>query len=203
MAAICVAALLTSPHAVAHPHVWVTVACDLILDGERNIVGIAERWTFDEMFSSFAVNGLDRNRDGAYSRDELRELSATIARSASPQKFFTYVERDGASVGLKEAPDAWSEFKKDGALTFHIRIDFAEPVRLGPVPLRIEIYDRDLYADFRFAEADGVRFTPDAMGCAARVDKPEADGPGGFQSLEDALINGPITRLTNAILVTC
>lgn len=202
VAGICVALAVAQP-ASAHPHVWVTVRCDLILDDQRNLVGLVERWTYDDMFSAYAVTGLDRNGDGRYEREELRELTETVTRNAAGQDFFTEVEAAGAQVELRTAWDQSLEVSPTGSLTFQIRVEFVRPVRLGEKPVRIAVYDKDLYADFRFAKTDFARFHPQAAQCSARIDEPDTHALDGYTSLEDKLIRGPILPLTNAILVTC
>jgi ABC-type uncharacterized transport system substrate-binding protein len=44
--------------ASAHPHVWVTMKSSLVYAPDGSITGIRHAWTFDEMFSTFAVQGL-------------------------------------------------------------------------------------------------------------------------------------------------
>ena len=51
----------------AHPHVWATVHSEIILDANRQITGVRHAWTFDEMYSAMAVQGLDANGDGVFS----------------------------------------------------------------------------------------------------------------------------------------
>ena len=57
----------------AHPHVWVTVETEVVFDEHKAITGFRHKWTFDEAYSAFAVEGRDINKDGKYDREELRE----------------------------------------------------------------------------------------------------------------------------------
>ena len=47
------------------------------LGDSKEILGFRHKWTFDEMYTSFAVEGLDANGDGLYSEEELKPLAKT------------------------------------------------------------------------------------------------------------------------------
>ncbi len=44
--------------AAAHPHVWVTASSELIYAADGTITGVRHAWTFDEMFSTYALQGM-------------------------------------------------------------------------------------------------------------------------------------------------
>ena len=69
---LAVLALVISTPLAAHPHVWVSVETTLVYDNGR-ISGFQNSWTFDDAYTSMAIEGLDANGDGKYSRDELTE----------------------------------------------------------------------------------------------------------------------------------
>ena len=52
--AFAVLALLAS-EARAHPHVWVTVRSEIVYAPDGSATAVRHRWTFDEMFSTFAT----------------------------------------------------------------------------------------------------------------------------------------------------
>ena len=64
---------LSTP-AQAHPHVWITTQTTVLYDN-GTFVGLRHKWIFDELYSATAVEGLDKNGDGKYDRDELAELA--------------------------------------------------------------------------------------------------------------------------------
>ena len=69
------------PAVVAHPHVWATVRSEIVLDPNHKITGIRHAWTFDEFYTAMAVEGLDTNKDGVYSKEELQPLAKEMAFS--------------------------------------------------------------------------------------------------------------------------
>ena len=64
-----------APPADAHPHVWATVRSEILLGPNHQIIGIRHAWTFDEFYTAMAVEGLDTNKDGIYSKEELQPLA--------------------------------------------------------------------------------------------------------------------------------
>src|SRR5689334_18733285 len=72
LAATLVAGLIAP--AAAHPHVWITVETT-VLYANGAFTGLRHRWTFDEFYTAMAIEGLDKNNDGVYDREELAELA--------------------------------------------------------------------------------------------------------------------------------
>ena len=50
--------LASSIGASAHPHVWVVVKSEVLFGANGKITGIRHAWTFDDMYSAFATQGL-------------------------------------------------------------------------------------------------------------------------------------------------
>jgi ABC-type uncharacterized transport system substrate-binding protein len=52
---ISLALALGAGAAQAHPHVWVTAASELVFTTDGSITGVRHAWTFDDMFSAYAL----------------------------------------------------------------------------------------------------------------------------------------------------
>ena len=63
--------------------------------GTGQVIGIEHHWQFDEAYSAFAVQGLDTNKDGTISREELAALAKENTESLSEFDFFTKLKVDG------------------------------------------------------------------------------------------------------------
>ena len=72
---VALAALSTVAPALAHPHVWVTMRTELVYAPDGRITGIRHAWSFDDMFSTFAVQGLESKEKGKFTREELAPLA--------------------------------------------------------------------------------------------------------------------------------
>ena len=54
-----VLALFATTAVQAHPHVWVTMKSELLYAPDGTVTGVRHAWTFDDMFSTFATQGLE------------------------------------------------------------------------------------------------------------------------------------------------
>ncbi len=80
----CLAVALMSGAATslaAHPHVWATVRSEIVFGPDQKITGIRHAWTFDEFYTAMAVEGLDTDKDGTYSKEELAPLAKVNVES--------------------------------------------------------------------------------------------------------------------------
>ncbi len=61
--------------ASAHPHVWVTVHSEVMYGPDGVVNGIRHAWTFDDMFSAYAIQGIQHAKKGQFTREELSSLA--------------------------------------------------------------------------------------------------------------------------------
>lgn len=73
----------------AHPHVWIAVETTVLYDN-ATVTGLRQRWLFDEIYTSMAIQGLDANGDGVYDRSELAELTAVNVDGLKEFDYFTF-----------------------------------------------------------------------------------------------------------------
>ena len=88
----------------AHPHMWVTVETTVLYE-KGTFTGPRESWTFDDYYTAYAIEGLDKNHDGIYDREELSELAKVNIEAMKEVGYFTYPVLGGQEVKLKPAQD--------------------------------------------------------------------------------------------------
>jgi len=100
----CQAWLIASP-ALAHPHVWVTMREELVYAPDGALVAIRHAWTFDEMFSAYATQGIGAKTKGQFSREELQSLAKLNVESLKEDGYYTNAWTDGQKrTDLFESP---------------------------------------------------------------------------------------------------
>ena len=114
----------------AHPHVFVDARGVIEIDEAGRLAAIRHQWTFDEFFSAYAVEGLDANGDGTYSREELADLAEINVVSLEDFGFFTFAGPEGEAVRVGRPRDYWLDMA-DGLLTLNYTLPLAQPVPLG------------------------------------------------------------------------
>lgn len=154
IAGIVLALAIAAP-AHAHPHVWVTMHTDLVYAPDGSITGIRHAWSFDDMFSTFATQGLDSKEKGKFTREELAPLAKVNVESLKEFDYFTYAIADGKKTELTDpAPDYWLDYT-DQVLTLNFTLPFKKPVKAKE--LKIEIYDPTIFVDFSFEKTNPAK----------------------------------------------
>lgn len=190
--------------AQAHPHVWITATSELIYASDGSITGVRHAWTFDDMFSTYALQGIETKTKGVYSREELSSLAQTNVESLKEFGFFTFARADGKKEKFQEPVDYFLEYRDD-TLTLHFMLPLKTPVK--PKLLALEIFDPSYFIDFKFADKDPVRLVGVPGACQMKFQRPN-DGATDAQKLgEQTFLNGDNSNygamFANKITVEC
>jgi ABC-type uncharacterized transport system substrate-binding protein len=169
--------------ASAHPHVWVTVQSELVYAPDGALTGIRHAWTFDDMFSTFATQGLEQKTKGQFTREELAPLAEVNVTSLKEYDFFTNATAGGKKVEFNEpAAGYYLVFDpKETTLTLHFVLPLKTPLKA--TDLSIEVYDREYFVDFSLAEKDPVKLAGAPAQCKLTVGKPAEMGAALSQQL--------------------
>jgi ABC-type uncharacterized transport system substrate-binding protein len=170
IAAAAAGLMLFAGPASAHPHVWVTVETTVLYGPDQKASGIRHKWTFDELYSTFAVQGLDKKGDGKPTPDDLKELAKLNIESLKEFEYFTFPAVNGLRSALKEPIDYHLEHA-DGRLSLHFTLPLAEPVAAKD-QLAFSVQDPTWFIAFEFSkEKDkAVALGPGApKGCKAEL----------------------------------
>ncbi len=172
-AAVLAVTLCGAQQAAAHPHVWVTVETEVVFDAQKAVTGFRHKWTFDEFYSAFAVQGLDANNDGKYDAGELKELTEINVQSLKEFDYFTFPKLAGKLLDRLPPKDYRLEYN-DTKLTLYLTIPLKEPLPADKTrDLTLGIYDPTFYVDFALAEKDPVRLAGAPSGCAPSIREPD------------------------------
>ena len=188
----------------AHPHVWITAASELIYAPDGTITGVRHAWTFDEMFTTYALQGLETKTKGVYTCEQLAPLAQTNVESLKEFAFFTFARADGKKEKFLEPVDYFLDYK-DTALTLHFTLPLKNPVK--PKLLALEVFDPAFFIDFKFTDKDPIRLTGAPAACQMKFQRPN-DGTAGAQKLnEQNFANGENSNygmmFANKITVEC
>lgn len=94
--------------ALAHPHIWVTTRTTVLYENGA-IAGLRHAWTFDEYYTVMAIDGLDTNKDGVYSREELAELAKVNVEALKEFGYFTFPKLKGQDLAVGTPKDFFLE----------------------------------------------------------------------------------------------
>ena len=94
---------------------------------DGSMTGVRHAWTFDDMFTTYALQGLATKTKGVYTREELAPLAQTNVESLKEFNFFTFAKADGKKAKFVEPVDYFLEYN-DSALTLHFVLPLKAPV---------------------------------------------------------------------------
>jgi len=205
---LAVAALISllAVEAQAHPHVWVTMKSELVYGADGSATGVRHAWTFDDMFSTFATQGLESKEKGKFTREELAPLAQVNVESLKEFDYFTVARVNGKKAALNGPVDYYLEFT-DNLLTLHFTLPFKTPAKVQS--LDVEMYDPTWFVDFSFAEKEPVKLVGAPAECKISFARPgeAAASPKGqageafFNNLDPSSNYG--AQFANKIAVKC
>lgn len=191
--------------AAAHPHVWVAVEATVGYAGGY-ITGLKQRWQFDDMYTAMAIQGLDANGDGVYSREELQGLAKVNIDGIEQFDYFTHAKLEETALGFVRPTEYWLEYE-NGVLTLTFVLPLASPISSQTSGFTFSIYDPTYFIAFDLAKEAPVKLGAGAPpGCAPTVDAAPAQGADA-QTLADAfaaqLGGGAGSELAKTVRVEC
>jgi ABC-type uncharacterized transport system substrate-binding protein len=193
----------TAP-ASAHPHVWVTASSELLYAPDGTLTGVRHAWMFDDMFSTYALQGIEAKTKGVYTREELAPLAQTNVESLKEFAFFTFARVDGKKQRFVDPVDYYLEYK-DATLVLHFTLPFKTPFKARQ--LALEIYDPTYFVDFALQKTDPIHLVGAPASCSLAIQRP-SDGTATARMLnEDNFMSGENSNFgamfANKVTVDC
>ncbi|MEM8877148.1 MAG: DUF1007 family protein [Pseudomonadota bacterium] len=199
----------------SHPHVLVDARTVILFDEQGAISGLRHAWTFDLLFSTYAVEGLDADGDGVYSPSELDPLAEVNVTSLAEFDFFSFTYFIGGSERpppFTDPTDYHLERHDDGRLTLYFTLPYKTSFALEDAELEIDVFDPEYFVAFSMVETDPVALSnaPDACRFDLRLPR-ELDAatamtlsqvPAEIRNLPPELA-GLTQGLANTIILRC
>lgn len=148
-------ALSLAAQADAHPHVWIAMRSDVVLNDKGEVSGIAVEWTFDDGYAQVALDGLDTNGDGVYSQSELEPLTLENLKSLKDYNYFVVPRVDGKVVAIAD-PIEPGQIYSNGKLELHFTVPLSLPVDPHKVAFQYKVYDPEFFIAMDYVEQDPV-----------------------------------------------
>lgn len=174
--------------ACAHPHVWVAAREKVLFSPDGKIIGFRHVWTFDEMYSAFATEGL--GKDGKPpTKEELAPLAQTNVESLAEYKYFT-VAKSGPKIFQFGAPtdvELTADAKKIVTLSFTLPL--AEPAS-PKKPLTLMVYDPTYFVDFELEKDNPITLDGAPSGCSVNNLRPDPLNQDDAKKLSESFFTG-------------
>ena len=195
------------PRPAAHPHVWVTVKSQIAFTPDGKVAAVVHDWVFDEMYSSFATQGLAPPGE-LVKREQFAPLAKENAGSLAEIGYFTTLKIGGKAMDFGSVTDYWMQERPDHLVEFHVTLPLKTPTPVTKF-LTLRVADPEYFIDFEFDDKDPVALVSAPSGCAATVAKPKPIDDGDKQKLTESFFTNlsPGTnfgfKMASAAIVAC
>jgi ABC-type uncharacterized transport system substrate-binding protein len=176
--------LAAAAPASAHPHVWVTVKSQIAFTPDGKVSAVIHDWVFDEMYSSFATQGL-APAGQLVTKAEFAPLAKENAGSLAEIGYFTTLKIGGKSMDFDMVTDYWMQERPDHLVEFHVTLPLKTPTRITKF-LTLRVADPEYFIDFEFDDKDPVTLISPPRGCSVSVTKAKALDPADKSKLTES-----------------
>lgn len=148
--------------AYAHPHVFIESETEVLMNENYEIIGFRHHWKFDQNYATFALIGMDVDKDGKYSELELAPLAKENIESLHEYGFFTYGSQKGKAFKLKQPENAKLTYIND-IMVLQFTLPLETPLKALGNPVKFSVYDPEFFIAFLEPEKKGpVRLSKNA-----------------------------------------
>jgi ABC-type uncharacterized transport system substrate-binding protein len=193
--------------ASAHPHVWVTVKSQIAFTPDGKVSAVIHDWVFDEMYSSFATQGLAPPGQ-LVKKEQFAPLAKENAGGLAEIGYFTTLKIGGKSMDFDPVTDYWMQERPDHLVEFHVTLPLKTPMPVTKF-LTLRVADPEFFIDFEFDDKAPVTLASPPSGCTANVAKPKPLETGDKQKLSESFFTNLAPganfgfKMASAAIVAC
>lgn len=150
---LIVAQWLMLPVTQAHPHIFIEGGIQLVFNSQGQIASIRQSWLFDELFSTYALQGMPRDHTGQVASAELDKITGEwMTALADPESHFftkaTFADKPLVFGAPNNARTTWDPKASQLVLSFDLPID--PPVKVEAKGLEVDIQDPSYFVAFNY-----------------------------------------------------
>lgn len=160
----------------AHPHMWIDAKIDLQFDAQGQLVAVAQDWLFDEMFSSYAKQGLPETAEGVPPQAELDKIARDwMSALADPMShYFTTLTQGGHALAVGEPRGVKAIWQPQlDQLSLRFELPLLQPVSATQKPVTVSVADPTYFVAYSFEESDSVTARTAPASCQATYKRPD------------------------------
>ncbi len=158
----------------AHPHSWIDMKADMILDEQGRLTAIRQHWAFDTYFSMVTLaDALNEHGD---KQTGLKKLADEFIHNLTEFHYFSELTVDGTEIELPR-PSSYRLIEKTGAeqpiLALEMRFDMTRPLVIEDKNLAWSVFDPTYYIAMNYSKISNVSIEGEkAARCQLNLDLP-------------------------------
>lgn len=145
--------LFSIGYAHAHPHIWIDARLIFLFNDDAQVKGVRHVWQFDELFSTFTLQGIKREKDGEIPSAELKKITDQwlLNMSGPESHFFTSISFNGKPVDLLPPTDAKTIMDtQTNQLILSFDLLLQKPLKLTNQVLEVDVIDPGYFVAFNY-----------------------------------------------------
>ncbi len=159
---------------VAHPHYWINLKADMILDEQGRLAAIAQHWAFDVYFSKMTV--ADVVKEHGDKETGLDKMSDQMIGNLAKYQYFSVLTVDGSEVSLPR-PTSYNlsenTQQEPSILELEMRFDISPPAAIRDKSVVWSVFDPTYYIAMNYSKVENlsIKGAKDAQ-CKLDLDLP-------------------------------
>lgn len=158
----------------AHPHNWINLKSDFILNDDGRLIQINQRWEFDVYYSMITYT--DAMNEHGSEEKGLHASATRIVQNLESYNYFSSLKLGGVSIDLRE-PGTYklSTIKKGDqmALVLEMGFDIEPGMNIKDKELQWQVYDPTYYIAMNHWNKNMIRVINSSSACNMQLDIPE------------------------------
>lgn len=143
----------------AHPHNWISMATDFVIDSEGLLDEIHQQWTFDVYYSTLAIADLE-NQYGSLDVG-LKLMGQQMVENLLPHHYFSHLKIEGVDEPLPFPNRHLLSSRKDDngrrILSLSMTFEMDRQLPLKNSRLSYRVYDPTFYIDMSYQDLTRIR----------------------------------------------
>lgn len=158
----------------AHPHAWIDLRVDLIVNDRGELVRMEQSWNIDPTYSHVLLEELTRDLGGDIAIDAALEHAAErMLANLAAYDYFTVIEVDNRSLATPQARNGHLDLEgRRLQLRFELSFE-GQGIQAGD-GFRYRVYDPEYWIEI-LHDPDDVVFVENRRGCEVRISDPRPD----------------------------
>lgn len=140
---------------MAHPHAWIDLRSQVLLDEKGHIRALQMEWMFDDFYTVAIAEDVDSNarQSDTFWQDLARRNLTNLAEHG----YFTVIKADGEPVALGEVANYQGELR-DKRMWMHFEVPLNEPIDPKAHDVTFAVFDPTYYVEIVHLEGDVISF---------------------------------------------
>ena len=158
----------------AHPHYWINLKADMILDDQGRLTAIRQHWAFDVYFSKMTV--ADVVNEHGNKAIGLRKMADQMIGNLASYQYFSVLKIDGKEIVLPR-PSSYqlseNTQQESSVLELEMHFDMTKAMTIKDKRLVWSVFDPTYYIAMNYSEIDNISMKGEsAAQCKLSLDVP-------------------------------